>query len=69
MKIYEEGQVDRGDKGNARFTLARALWQAGGDRTRALALAVRARDDYAAAGELRKKEAALLEAWLKGKPE
>jgi tetratricopeptide (TPR) repeat protein/predicted Ser/Thr protein kinase len=67
VKMYENGQVDRGDKGNARFTLARALWQTGGDKTRALDLATRARDDYAAGGELRRKEAALLEAWLKGK--
>jgi hypothetical protein len=38
-----------------------------GDRARALDLAARAREDYAAGGELRKKEAAFLEAWLKGK--
>jgi len=64
VEIHETAEVDRGDKGNARFTLARALWQTGGDRERALDLPARALEDYAASGVLRTKQAAQAEAWL-----
>jgi len=50
----------------ARFALGRAVWEAGGDRARALALARAARQDYQQSqptpGTLR--ERALVEAWL-----
>jgi hypothetical protein len=64
VTIYETKEADRGDKGTTRFALAQALWLTGGDRDRALDLARRAREDYAARGPLRAKELVRVEGWL-----
>jgi tetratricopeptide (TPR) repeat protein len=50
-----------------RFGLAVALWQSGGDRTRSIALARAARDDYARAESPHARELARVQAWLAGK--
>jgi tetratricopeptide (TPR) repeat protein len=50
----------------ARFRLAQAIWAAG-DRARALALAVTARDDLAAMGSAGPKDLADARIWLAGK--
>jgi tetratricopeptide (TPR) repeat protein len=52
------------DLADARFNLARALWEAGRDRARSLALARRARAGLAAAGEAKRAELAAVDAWL-----
>mgnify|MGYP002621610126 FL=1 len=46
--VLERQRLDPSDLPKARFTLARALWQVGDDRQRALALARSARGDLAA---------------------
>jgi tetratricopeptide (TPR) repeat protein len=52
------------DRGKALFTLARALWEAGGDRERALALARKAQQSYAKTPQLAAAEARDVESWL-----
>ena len=52
------------DRGKALFTLARALWESGGDRQRALALAREAQQAYAKTPQLVPAEARELESWL-----
>jgi ATP/maltotriose-dependent transcriptional regulator MalT len=52
------------DRVAALFTLARALWDSGGDRRQAHALAVRANAEAAGAAELLPGEAARIERWL-----
>jgi eukaryotic-like serine/threonine-protein kinase len=49
----------------ARFALARALWDSGGDRARALAAAVAARDAYVGLGDLFAGPHAAVDAWLR----
>src|SRR5262249_47607016 len=52
---------------NVQFDLARALRAAGRDLTRARSLAEKARQAYAAAGERKQEELAMVDAWLAGK--
>jgi hypothetical protein len=52
------------DLGATRFALARALWESGGDRSRARALARAARDGYGARLETERAEA---DAWLRAR--
>jgi tetratricopeptide (TPR) repeat protein len=52
------------DRGKALSTLARALWEAGGDRKRALALAREAQEAYGKSAQLAARELRELEAWL-----
>ncbi len=51
-------------RGSTRFALARALWEQPKARTRALALAKSAADDFRAAGAGREGDVKLVEAWL-----
>jgi hypothetical protein len=49
---------------NARFALARALWDTGGDRSRAMSLAERARNDFARLGPWYDPDRKALARWL-----
>jgi tetratricopeptide (TPR) repeat protein len=57
----------RSPLGDTRFALARALWDSGGDQTRARALAAAARDDFAALPP-NPASRARAEAWLAAHP-
>jgi tetratricopeptide (TPR) repeat protein len=46
LALREKNDPQADHLGETRFALARALWDAGGNRNSALRLAVRARDDY-----------------------
>ena len=61
LGIREKHEVDATLVADTRFALARALWLAGGDRRRARALAVAARDAYASR---QRPEATDVAAWL-----
>jgi eukaryotic-like serine/threonine-protein kinase len=63
LRLREANPTPPHDMGYARFALAKALWGAGGDRGRAVALAKQARDDFAASG--RTDPHAEVERWLK----
>jgi serine/threonine protein kinase/tetratricopeptide (TPR) repeat protein len=63
FKIREAQETDPSRRAETRFALARALWEAGRDRTRARALAVEARESYAKA-EIKAKLAEV-DGWLK----
>ena len=65
LEIREEHEVDPTLVADTRFALARALWLQGGDRRRARALAVAARDAYASR---QRPEAADVAAWLAAHP-
>ena len=64
VALREAHPGDPTDLAEARFTLARALWDAGQDRPRARTLALEARDAYTAAGPRSKKNLAEVNAWL-----
>jgi tetratricopeptide (TPR) repeat protein len=53
-------------RGETRFALARALWESGGDRARARALAVSAREEYGRATGAG-KQVAEIDAWLRAR--
>jgi hypothetical protein len=61
-------QMDPRDRGALRSSLARALWESGGDRSRARALARAAREDFAAAGKRSADDADKVAAWLAAHP-
>jgi tetratricopeptide (TPR) repeat protein len=52
------------DRADAELALARALWDGGGDRERAVAIARQARDGFARAGGLRREDLAKADQWL-----
>src|SRR5262249_52643134 len=60
----ERADVDPADRARARFVLARALWDGGGDRDRAKSLASAARDDLAGAERDTHELGAEIGAWL-----
>lgn len=62
--IADAGSVDPADAAEIRFTLARALWDAGRDRPRAVRLAIEARGLLAAAGLRKQVALAEVQAWL-----
>ncbi len=64
LAIRERQPVPRGWLDESRFALARALWESGGDRARALRLARQAAAGFAALGEAEKTNHAEVEAWL-----
>jgi hypothetical protein len=64
VRVFDVQQVSPAKRAPAHFGLAQARWAIGPDRRSALLLAERARDEYGAAGESYKKEAARVEAWL-----
>jgi tetratricopeptide (TPR) repeat protein len=64
VAVMETHEVELDDRADARFALARALWEAGTDRKLALAVAASASDDYRAAGEGRKDDWDRVSAWL-----
>lgn len=51
LKIVEAQELEPGAVARTRFALAQALWDAGGDRSRALRLADQAREDFLSQGE------------------
>jgi serine/threonine-protein kinase len=65
VKIFDETERPASAEGSARFGLARALWDSGRDRERAVILARRAREDYVRAGDSDvEKQLARIERWL-----
>ncbi len=64
VSIWEWRPGDPVDLAEARFGLARALWESGGDRKRAKRLAGVARTTYAASGGRTQKELAEVDDWL-----
>lgn len=64
LKIRELQSGDTSALADTRFTLARALWAAGGDRKRAKDLAMKAREGFAATPQRSKKALAEVDAWL-----
>jgi tetratricopeptide (TPR) repeat protein/predicted Ser/Thr protein kinase len=72
LKIATSNEVDPRLSAEIRFTLARALWaasvDAGQDRARARELAERARDDYAAIGEVAAQQRDQIQSWLTEHP-
>ncbi len=63
LKLREDSAGDAGELARTRFDLARALWQLG-SHARAQALAIRARDGFAAAGEAWEERRARTSAWI-----
>jgi tetratricopeptide (TPR) repeat protein len=68
VALREKGRAAAVPLASARFALARASWEvpaaAGGDRVKALALAVQARDAFRAIGESQAKNLAEVDAWI-----
>ncbi len=64
FKIREAQETDPSRRAETRFALARALWEAGRDRSRARVLAEEAREGYAKA--VVKAKLAEVEGWLHG---
>jgi eukaryotic-like serine/threonine-protein kinase len=52
------------DRADTELSLARALWDGGGSRERALALAHQAREGFARAGDVHREELAKVDQWL-----
>ena len=63
LKLRENSAGDIGELARTRFDLARALWQLGA-HMRAQALAIQARDGFAAAGDAWKNRRAETSAWI-----
>jgi tetratricopeptide (TPR) repeat protein len=72
VTVRERGNAPAGLLASARFTLARASWEAppavGGDPVRARALAEQARDGFAADGQASARDVASVQAWLAAHP-
>jgi tetratricopeptide (TPR) repeat protein len=68
IALRESQPSDDADLGETRFTLARALWESGGDRARARRLAEGALETYTHAGAPSAKARAEVEAWLRSHP-
>jgi tetratricopeptide (TPR) repeat protein len=66
-RLREAGELDGALIAETRLALARALWDGGGDRSRALDLAARARQAYAQLGT-QPKQLAAADAWLAAHP-
>jgi eukaryotic-like serine/threonine-protein kinase len=64
VRVSEEGNASPVVLAEVRFVLARASWDAGHDRSRALALAQQALDAYQQAGAAKAIARAEIEAWL-----
>lgn len=64
-RIGERAQVDPATLAKIRFGLARALWDTGGDRRRAIALARTSRDALASSGGRQAPDVREIEAWLR----
>lgn len=64
LRLREGKDVDRGLVGESRWYLAQALWDGGGDRDRALALARAAREDFQA-DDRPQKDLETIGAWLR----
>jgi tRNA A-37 threonylcarbamoyl transferase component Bud32/tetratricopeptide (TPR) repeat protein len=62
LKIRERGNAEAIFTADTRFSLARALWEAGNQRRRALSLAVSARETYAK--HKRSRDRTSVETWL-----
>jgi serine/threonine protein kinase/tetratricopeptide (TPR) repeat protein len=65
LKIREAQPGNGSSLTKVRFALAQALWDGGGDRVRAVALAAQARDTWAAAGEPARAKLAEVTKWLR----
>lgn len=66
IRIFENTDVDDMGLADARFALARALWES--DNPRARELISQAREDYASAGKRADKNAAQLDEWARAHP-
>lgn len=64
LQLRESAESPPAELGTARYMLARALWESGRDRSRAIDLARGARDAYRAAGSGKADDLAEVEAWL-----
>jgi eukaryotic-like serine/threonine-protein kinase len=64
VRVSEEGNASPVVLANVRFVLARASWDAGDERSRAIALAQQALEAYQEAGAGKATERAEVEAWL-----
>lgn len=67
LRLREASAAEPGDLSETRFALARALWESGSDRSRAIVLAKQARDGYAPLGSAYAPDLAEVDAWLRGK--
>jgi eukaryotic-like serine/threonine-protein kinase len=64
VRVSEEGNASPVVLAEVRFVLARASWDAGHERSRAIALAQQALEAYQGAGAVKATERAEVEAWL-----
>jgi tetratricopeptide (TPR) repeat protein len=64
LRIREQTGAGVWSMAETRFALAEALWDAGRNRKRAIELARKARDGYAAEGEKAAKDLSIVEGWL-----
>jgi hypothetical protein len=62
--VWGDSQVAKHLRPQAKFALARALWESGGDRARARRLASDARDEFIANGGPWVPRAGEIEKWL-----
>jgi tetratricopeptide (TPR) repeat protein len=69
VKIYDDHEGVQNNELQARFALARALVETGGDRARAISEASKARDGFREFGEGKKDQLAEVEAWLVTQPQ
>jgi hypothetical protein len=67
LNIRERLESTPGRRADTRFTLARALWDANGDRTRARALAAAARAEYQQMGNA-DRQIRSVDDWLAAHP-
>ena len=65
MQIRDREEPSIANRSETQFALGRALWESGGDRARAVALATKARDGYAKSpGPMASVEVSEVETWL-----
>jgi len=64
LRIREAEHGDEAELARTRFALARALWDSGRDRSRAVQLATAARGELVAAGRAGERKLPALDAWL-----
>jgi tetratricopeptide (TPR) repeat protein len=67
LKLYAANPAPDEELGDARFVLAKALWDGSGEKARARELAIAARDDYAKTGAAGNETLAEVQTWLKSR--
>jgi tetratricopeptide (TPR) repeat protein len=68
LALQPEDRTPRSTLAELRFTLARGLWESGGDHARALDLAARAREGYGERSARARAARAAVDAWLAARP-